>query len=220
MTRDYKHVSEAKQKHAKASGTSKTSEAAESLPVWFWLVSGVVIGSFVSFLVYLKLNVSVTDTKFENAKLEMPRTDSRSSEREKVKPNEETNRFEFYDILPERKMELPAKEEKETVTQEKIRSEDKLKERKKIENVSRKKEAVQRNYVLQVGSFSRFKDADKRKANLAFMGVESKIHAISKSQKTMFRVQVGPYKSLDKINEISSLLKQNNIPSLLMKVKG
>lgn len=226
MTRDYKNISESKAKpKIKKTGKkqNKTKEAT-GLPIWFWLTSGVVIGAFVSFLVYLKLNVDVVDKDSKVVQEKSVPAPAKPVEKKVEQPEEEKNRFEFYSILPKRNVEVPVEPEeveKEVVSKEAVKKEA-TKNNQPVVNKDKPVKKLQENrlYVLQVGSFSRFKDADKRKANLAFMGVVSKIHAISRANKTMYRVQVGPYESLAKINEIASTLKQNKIPSLLMKVKG
>ena len=223
MTRDYKNISESKTKTKtkRAGKASKKTSESTGLPVWFWLISGVVIGAFVSFLVYLKLNVDV-DGAVSNVVHEKKAPASKQPVEDSVEQSkEEKGRFEFYSILPERNVEVPVEVEevqKEVIRKEKEIAVTKLPEVSKIP--AGKKQYANRLYVLQVGSFKRFKDADKRKANLAFLGVVSKIHAISRANKTMYRVQVGPYDNLAKINKVASTLKQNKIPSLLMKVEG
>ena len=228
MTRDYKNISESKArtKTKKASKSPKKANESTGLPVWFWLISGVVIGAFVSFLVYLKLNVDVNDN-IPKVTQEEKTPDSKQSAGEKIEQSkEEKGRFEFYSILPKRNVEVSVDMEEvkeEVVKKEVIRNEKEvvnIKQREPNKNPPAKKQYANRLYVLQVGSFNRFKDADKRKANLAFLGVVSKIHAVSRANKTMYRVQVGPYDNLAKINQIASTLKQNKIPSLLMKVEG
>lgn len=225
MTRDYKNISEtkAKTKSKKAGRKSKKSHESTGLPVWFWLISGVVIGAFVSFLVYLKLNVDVEE-KVSKIAPEQKVPAPKKPVKEKAEQSDEEGRFEFYSILPKRKVEVPveAEEVKEEATKKEVIKKEVVKSKpsEPVKEAPVKKRYENRLYVLQVGSFRRFKDADKRKANLAFMGVISKIHAISQGNKTMYRVQVGPYDNLAKINEIASTLKKNRIPSLLMKVKG
>ena len=239
MTRDYKNVTvpgvdsigKTREKSKPRKSRSRVSEnpSSDGLPVWFWLISGVVIGSFVSFLVYLKLSVNVESDVVEaiQKKITLP-TKSQNETSVKTQSDEaqkdEKGRFQFYEILPERFIEVPVEKvepeaEQKTTNAKSIQSS-------KSENepatafVPEKTERGGRSYVLQVGSFSRFQEADKRKATLAFMGISSKIYAVSKNDRTIYRVQVGPYRDIKKINGISSVLKENKIPSLLMKVKG
>ena len=228
MTRDYKNISESKAKTKTKKAKKNPKKVAESagLPVWFWLISGVVIGAFVSFLVYLKLNVDVDENAAKVVHEKKAPVSEQPVEEKVEQSKEERGRFEFYSILPKRNVEVPVEVEevkkevtkKEVITKEKEVVINKQRETSKSPPV--KKQYANRLYILQVGSFKRFKDADKRKANLAFLGVVSKIHAISRANKTMYRVQVGPYDNLAKINQIASTLKQNKIPSLLMKVEG
>ena len=231
MTRDYKNMTvprakeKAKTKKASKKKTIKklsNVDQTSGLSARFILLSMIVILLFVSFLVYLKLNVGVDDdfSKFVKDK-EVPEF-STKMDKNSDPVEEEKNRFEFYNILPKRNIEVPVGKstEKSNIVEKNNVVEKKVVRQPLSENTLIKENVSDRLYLLQVGSFNRFKDADKRKAILAFMGVESRIHSVQKGNKTMYRVQVGPYDSLSKINKISSTLKQNNIQSLLMKVKG
>lgn len=236
MTRDYKNVSEAKAK-SKESTKSKlksTKNAAKpikttgGISIGFVLLAGVVIGAFVSFLVYLSVGVDVDDAAEKKPKTtSASQSEPQRPDAQKAEPTEEKSRFEFYSILPERKVEVSVEDLAPESAPRSVSPTTILKTLTvPAATGTRDSPAVtqppanRRLYVLQVGSFTQFKDADKRKANLAFMGVASKIHAISKTNRTMYRVQVGPFGNIKKVNEIAALLKKNKIPSLLMKVKG
>ncbi|HFE37559.1 MAG TPA: hypothetical protein ENK06_03935 [Gammaproteobacteria bacterium] len=215
MTRDYKNVPETKAKIKKANKKVAKVDLPKSLPVWFVLFSGVVIGSFVSFLVYLGLGQQ-TGGDISSLKPEaVPVKPNESVANKAPKPEDEKKHFDFYTVLRERNIEVPLEKE-----EPKAESTESIREPAPVHRVIERKPPTRRVYMFQVGSFSRFKDADKRKASLALLGVSSKIHAINKSSRTMYRVQVGPFGDIKKVNEVASFLKQNKIPSLLMKVKG
>lgn len=215
MAKDYKHVSESRLKSKTTKGKTQIAKSSnKSLPGWLWMVSGLVIGSFVSFLVFLKMNVEVAETETKQTVKQpvvkstpevKPRVQEKASEPEK-------DRFEFYSILPEREVSVPANKT-DSVDQSAEKSDNKS-------NTSNKaREGVK--YLLQAGSFNRFKDADKRKATLALMGVTSKIYVVEKdANKTLYRVRIGPYDDISRINEIEAILKQNKIQSLLLQVRG
>ncbi len=74
---------------------------------------------------------------------------------------------------------------------------------------------------MQAGSFKSYADADKRKAKMALLGVESEIEKVTiDSATTWYRVRVGPEKDLNKVNGILKTLRDNGIESLLMRYKG
>ena len=221
MTRDYKNVTET---HKKSRPKKKTPapKNQNAIPGWMWLVSGVVIGGFVSFIVYLKLNVPINDQTHDVKVEKKHNVEKQPAKIVHKKPEEnkpEKDKLEFYSILPNREVTIPEVEKPEN----KIKT-----NQEKSESAKRDagivKQAPKKNisyiYTLQVGSFLRFKDADKRKANLALLGIGSKIHAIKTNNKTHYRVLVGPYDDIKRINEIDAVMKSNNIRTLLLKERG
>ena len=76
-------------------------------------------------------------------------------------------------------------------------------------------------YILQMGSFRKFVDADRMKARLALIGIETEIQKVSINNKdTYHRVRSGPYHTQSALNRIRKLAKENNINTLLIKLKG
>ncbi|MCK5664396.1 MAG: SPOR domain-containing protein, partial [Thiotrichaceae bacterium] len=47
-------------------------------------------------------------------------------------------------------------------------------------------------YIVQAGSFQRIQDADRRKAELAFLGLEASIKKATVKGADYFRVEMGP----------------------------
>ncbi len=237
MTRDYKNVTEAGIKQKKTRAKSKNAAQAEkSLPGWIWLVSGVVIGGFVSFIVYLKLNVPIDGATQDGtvsqkiiADQKPPVLISPKTEAIKTKILEEKKQdgseLEFYNVLTIKEPLFPRNEgEKKDATQEQ-KPELKKDERQAINETNEKRISKELGhvtylYTLQVGSFIAFKDADKRKANLAMLGIGSRIHAIKTRNVTRYRVMVGPYDELSRIKKIDAEMKANNIKTLLLREKG
>lgn len=73
-------------------------------------------------------------------------------------------------------------------------------------------------YYLQAGAFRNAADADNLKAQLALLGVEAMIQTSDVPGKGVFhRVRVGPYLAMNEVDRTRSLLKQNNIPTTLVK---
>jgi cell division protein FtsN len=74
-------------------------------------------------------------------------------------------------------------------------------------------------YVLQVGSFRTFAEADKLKANLALLGIESSIQEVQVNDGATYnRVRIGPLKDLKELNSVRAKLAQNHIQPLVMHV--
>lgn len=192
MPRDYKHQVQRKKKR-------------KSAPPWVWMIAGLGIGLFVAFLIYLKS--PGTKSPAGGAKVEVPAPkpqDARAVKKETAKPipPPPKPRFDFYTILPE--MEVVVPEEEITGT---------------------KKEGVRQvekpgTYLLQAGSFRTFDQADRLKAQLALMGLETSIQSVSiNDRETWHRVRVGPFRNLDDLHEVRVQLKSHNIDAILIRVK-
>lgn len=221
MTRDYKNVTET---HKKSRPKKKTPapKNQNTIPGWMWLVSGVVIGGFVSFIVYLKLNVPISD-QTHSVKVEkkdnIERRPAEITHKKLEEKNSEKDKLEFYSILPNREVTIPEVEKPENkIKTNQEKSESIAHDTGIVKQVPKKN--ISYIYTLQVGSFLRFQDADRRKANLALLGIGSKIHAIKTNNKTHYRVLVGPYDDIKRINEIDAVMKSNNIRTLLLKERG
>lgn len=114
------------------------------------------------------------------------------------KADDSTNtRFEFYTLLPEREVIVPVEEQP---------ADDKPQQ--------------QLIYILQAGSFKNGEDADRLRAKLILLGLDTKVEAVSgKGNDTWHRVQVGPFTSRSKLAKARSTLINNNIETLLLKRK-
>lgn len=73
-------------------------------------------------------------------------------------------------------------------------------------------------YVLQAGSFSEYKDADRRRAQLALHGIESRIQRVTIDDKTYHRVRIGPIDDLNELNILRSRLRQAQIDVLRIRL--
>lgn len=73
-------------------------------------------------------------------------------------------------------------------------------------------------YVLQAGSFTRYEDADRRRAELALQGIESTIQRVAIDDKTYHRVRIGPTRDLDALNQQRARLREANIDVLRIRL--
>ncbi len=73
-------------------------------------------------------------------------------------------------------------------------------------------------YVLQAGSFSAYADADRRRAQLALQGIESKIQRVTIDDRTYHRVRIGPIDDLDELNMLRSRLRAAQIDALRIRL--
>jgi len=196
MPRDYK--------------TRATSKNKKSLPGYVWLLSGLAIGLFIAFIVYLDKQPE-TDKSFGDAvqqELQKLKQQTKQKESKKTVVTSSTEKkepkFNFYTILPELEVLIP---ENETRPPE-------------IKNhTNNKTSSTQKQYVLQVGSFQNLGDAEKLKANLAFLGLAANIQHVTVNRQAWHRVRTGPYRNKQQLYKNQKLLKKNNIPAISMELK-
>lgn len=76
-------------------------------------------------------------------------------------------------------------------------------------------------YVIQAGSFATAQEADRRKANLALLGIESRVETgAGPDGKSRYRIRVGPLGDLNRVNAMLKTLRENGIDALLMRQKA
>ena len=166
---------------------------------WVWGMFGLGLGLSVSAVIYLNGRQPVepvpaaATTEQKPAAKSAPRTDEPPAAEEKP-------RFTFYDMLPSFEVVIP--EEDLTVVPAKP-----------FESVDRPG-----IYVLQAGSFSQYDDADRRRAELAMLGVESGIQKVTVDDKVYHRVRIGPVDSLDRLNELRGQLRGAQIDAMVIRV--
>ena len=74
------------------------------------------------------------------------------------------------------------------------------------------------SYSLQAGAFQSESDAENLKAKIAFAGMEATVRSVNLPDKgTLYRVRLGPYRSLDEVNRIKAVLSQNGISAAVVK---
>ena len=65
--------------------------------------------------------------------------------------------------------------------------------------------------VLQVGSFQSAAEADRLKAQLAFLGLEAEIKSALVNDGTWYRVELGPFVANSELSRIINRLIENDI---------
>ncbi len=169
--------------------------AKQQHPSWAYMLAGIAIGLFISFLIYLRnLPAPVPE--------ELPATEAQAEK------NSNGPKFDFYKILPELEVVIPDLEVKVTPA-------DKTTPPPAVTNTkSEKKE----RFVLQAGSFEQFQEADKMKATLALLGIEAGIQKVTVDNKTWHRVRIGPMNDRKTLNNIRQQLQKNNIKAIALKI--
>jgi len=189
-----------------------TRKQKKSLPGYMWLLSGLAIGLFVAFIVYLDKQPendkdfgTAVQQELEKLKQQANKKPVKSTKANKTTNNKEKKeqKFNFYTILPELEVLIPESETRPPETKNKITSNN----------------STGKQYVLQVGSFQNLNDAEKLKASLAFLGLEANIQNVTVNKQAWHRVRTGPYRDKQQLYKNQKLLKQNDIDAISMELK-
>ncbi len=174
----------------------------QEYPGWMWMLFGLGVGLSVALAIFMKDRepaAAVQDAAPVPASLANT-IDSNNQPTTALPTEPPERRFDFYDMLPNFEVIIP--EQEPDVSQDK--------ELKAIERPG--------NYVLQAGSFTDFADADRRRAQLALQGIESRIQRVSIDDKTYHRVRIGPTRDLDELNALRNRLRQAQIDVLRIRI--
>ena len=186
-------------------------------------LSGLSIGLLVAFIVFLRYQLvepdaTATITGSAPGKAEQEQTDEE-------KPVVE---YTFYETLRDKQVtvsEWVARgkdiiEDKEAVAVE-DRNEAQGTDESREQQAGRKASDDVSGYVLQVGSFKDFNSADQVKAELALMGIFADIQRVMlNEQDVRHRVRLGPYKSVDEMQNVRRRLEDNQIEFMLLELRA
>lgn len=136
--------------------------------------------------------------------------------------------FDFYSLLPEMEVVVPDKEMQPRAKPKNIpakenqaNSNGNSPEKTTAKTTVNKTLGPSESYFIQAGAFKDLRSADRRKANLALIGIKSAIVSVNlKSRGVWHRVRVGPFADIDKMSRVRSVMKTNNITSITVKVKS
>ena len=185
----------------------RSRKKARRAPGWVWMLFGLSLGLVVAAAIY------VGDRRAPTGVAAVA-TDQPAGQLEPVEPvavtapepapvAEEPHpsaRFDFYDMLPQFEVVIPEVETNATPDARATA----------VEEPGR--------YVLQAGSFRELADADRMQANLALLGIESRVQRVSIDDDIYHRVRVGPTEDLADLNQIRRRLWDAEIEVLLIRV--
>lgn len=183
---------------AQNSGGGRQTRQGSRMPGWVWLLMGVAIGFVVAAGYYISRPAHDAQSTAE-----APDGKSRTAARKKIAiPPKEPSRFAFYELLPSYEVVIP-RESLKTEPRSAGPAADGSKER----------------FLIQVGSFKDRKEAEQQKANLALLGIESRVEQVTiDNRQTWYRVRVGPEKNPERVQTVLTRLEENDIKALVMRV--
>ena len=165
-------------------------------PGWAWMMFGLSIGLAVAAGIYVSDRPESVPAPVPVPEPMSQRSESATA----VEAEHPARRFDFYEMLPKFEVVIPERERdaKPDTTPTVLEQPG--------------------SYVLQAGSFSRFDDADRMKANLALLGIPSRIQKITIDDTTYHRVRVGPVADLNEVNRLRRQLFDAKIEILLIRL--
>jgi cell division protein FtsN len=199
MPRDYK------------SRANPPSQKRAPTPGWVWFVAGLLVGVFASGLTWLKLGPGLSLAGGKTAAATEQRTEAKPSKPAKEESSEVPKpRFDFYTLLPEMEVVVSDQDEKEGAREQPTTG----------ETEAPAPVSDNASYVVQMGSFRRYEEADRLKASLALMGVEAEIQKVTvQSGDLFYRVLSRPLSRAD-ANQLRARLQEQHINSLLVRMKS
>ena len=179
-------VNAGKTKRVSKPNRRKPSKKPPKAPLWAWVVIGLLLAALITLLIFL---VNRSD---------IPVATGDSSDT-LVQPEETASgpRFDFYEILKEREVEVPDRSgEVEAAVQTDV------------------------EMFLQVASFRSAEDADQLRANLLLQNMNAFIELIDRDGSLWHRVVVGPFESRSRMARARSDLAAQEFNTLLIRRKA
>ncbi len=177
----------------------KRRRARSSFSGWMGLACGLILGLGVAAVVYLK-----------DHRLDAPAAAEAKTAKHRLRANEPSEvaepgdepakNYDFYDALPKFEMVVPERDKD-------VRPD--------IKTVPETRKGT---YVLQVGSYKNFVDADRVRAKLALQGVDAKVQKVSIDNDTWHRIRIGPISNLDELNRLRAILHKADVDALVIRV--
>jgi cell division protein FtsN len=169
-------------------------------PGWAWFAAGLAAGLAVALVVHLQH--TRTAPPAEPVATRSAKPASQQVEEPVDTAAEEQGGFDFYTMLPGLEVVVP---EEPTGARPDERS------------PAAAPDLAPGRYWIQAGSFRRFADADRRKAELALLGLTSGIQAVTIEGQTWHRVRIGPLPSAAEAEAARRQLADAGIGALALR---
>ena len=198
---------------ASARRSGGAAKSAGGLPGWLWGLMGLSIGLFAAAWVWIDRPAKPSPLSAGGgspATAAGAATTAAAGGKETPKsiplPPKQPSKYAFYEMLPSYEVVIPREDAAASAKAGKPTTQD---------------IAEPGQYLIQVGAYKTREEADRSRANLALLGVESKIEQVTIDQsESWFRVRIGPQPSLQRAQDILQRLDDNGIKGMLVKVKA
>lgn len=190
MTRDYAK---------KNRPAPRRNRPKSQVPGWVWLFTGLVLGGFIVFLARLT-DVDVPEQPQQKTTEPAPKV---ADEPKPEKQDTPKPRFDFYKLLRESEVIVPATEPSESQA-----------------NNDQTQEASKDEFILQVGSFRKSSEADSLRAQLLLLNLDAYTEQVTLNNNEIWhRVLVGPFDNQSRLASARATLVSNDYHALVLKRK-
>jgi cell division protein FtsN len=204
---------------AAASRRAPEPASGPGVPGWVYLMVGLAIGLAVAVFMYISRpsNKVAIGTAPDAATAAAAKDDTKKPI---PLPPKQPSRFAFYEMLPSYEVVIP----RDTVKAAPKPGQPATAAPTAPPDV-KAAIAAPGQYLIQVGAYRSREEADKGRANLALLGVESKIEQVTiasngDQNEVWYRVRIGPVATLEAAQETIERLDDNGIKGMLVKVKS
>lgn len=169
---------------------------ASGKPAVTWFVAGLLCGLVVSGAIFFKMLFPGKDsvTPVESSADAEPLIPETTEENH-------SSRFDFFTVLPEMEVVVPDQALSEQATPTNPARDD----------------ARSGMFLLQAGSFQNTGDAEQLKAQLALLGTQANVQAVTVNDVTWHRVRIGPVHGARQADQLRRQLLDNGIETLVMR---
>lgn len=176
LARDYKHV-------------RRNTSGGQPFNGWMGLLIGLSIGLAVALGVFLHYRNPPPAQPTPEAVV--PPASAQASEPEGPAPAGPANEYDFYDMLKNQEVEVPA-----TAS---------------ATPAAAMPAGLRGDVTLQVGSFKGQDQAEKMQARLALHGLESRIQRFTLQDETWYRVRIGPIGTVEELDAVRAKLAEAEV---------
>ena len=128
-----------------------------------------------------------------------PRPEAEPASARESATDQQPDQYDFYQMLPNFEVVVP---EREVV----------------MPRDSAESAETKGAYVLQAGSYRKFEDADRVRAQLALQGIESNVQRVAIDSDTWHRVRIGPISDAKELDRVRTRLKEAEVDFLVVRV--
>jgi cell division protein FtsN len=166
---------------------------------WLGLGLGLCLGLAVAAVIYLK-DHRLDAPEAHAGKVIKKRPHGNEAPEAGEPAADDSKSYAFYEMLPKFEVVVPEKDKD-------VRPD--------IKSVPETRSGT---YVLQVGSYRNFADADRVRAKLALLGIESNVQKVTVDNDTWHRIRIGPISKLDDLNRMRQTLHKADVDVLVIRV--